>query len=213
MAGAMVRTRSSAAKPVDRDARRQSLIDAARSLFAAGGYHATTVDDITRAAGVAKGTFYLYFTEKREIYYEVIRGFMQLIKDIGRSVGQTSPDPLDFFARTEKAAVELMNIFVENRQLARLAYRESMGLDHQLEEMIRGFYQEVAELAAANLQVAMDLGLIRPVDPHLVAYAHIGMVERVLLALIDDPERFPDPEVVVRELMQLSFEGLRRGGT
>jgi AcrR family transcriptional regulator len=211
MAGAMVRTRSSAAKPVDRDARRQSLIDAARSLFAAGGYHATTVDDITRAAGVAKGTFYLYFTEKREIYYEVIRGFMQLIKDIGRSVGQTSPDPLDFFARNEKAAVELMNIFVENRQLARLAYRESMGLDPQLEEMIRGFYQEIAELAAANLQVAMDLGLIRRVDPHLVAYAQIGMVERVLLALIDDPERFPDPEAVVRELMQLSFEGLRRG--
>ena len=39
-----------------RDERRQSLLDGARALFARKGYHATTVDDITREAGVAKGT-------------------------------------------------------------------------------------------------------------------------------------------------------------
>ena len=69
-----------------RDHRRTDLIAAARERFAARGYHDTTVDDITRAAGVAKGTFYLYFAEKREVYHEVIRGFMQLIHDTGATV-------------------------------------------------------------------------------------------------------------------------------
>src|SRR5215831_11563191 len=110
-----------------RDERRQQLIEAAKDVFAQKGYHATTVDDITRAAGVAKGTFYLYFTEKREIYYEVVRAFFQLVKDVGGSVSREVHTPEEFLARAEHAALEIMRIFTANRQLARLAYRESMG--------------------------------------------------------------------------------------
>jgi AcrR family transcriptional regulator len=199
------------AKP-NRDERRQSLIDAAKDLFSDKGYHATTVDDITRAAGVAKGTFYLYFGEKREVYYEVIRSFMELVKDIGGSVATDDNEPLHFFARAEAAALELMKIYLENSKLARLAYRESMGMDSKLEEMIRDFYRELAELEARNIQLGMDLGIIRPVHPLLTAYAHIGLVERVLMAMVDSPEDFPEPEELVRQTMRLAFEGLRLPG-
>jgi len=205
------RSRPSTERP-SRDERRHSLVEAAKHCFASRGYHATTVDDITRTAGVAKGTFYLYFDEKREIYYEVIRGFMQLVKDIGSSVTATSTEPADFFARAEHAARELMAVFLENRELARLAYRESMGLDRELERMIGDFYREIAMVTAHNIEVAMELGLVRRVDPLLTAYAHIGIVERVLMAMVDDPDRFPDPDQVVRERMRLSWEGLRRPG-
>jgi len=198
-----------ATKQSARGARRQQLVDAAKSVFAGAGYHATTVDDITRAAGVAKGTFYLYFSEKREIYYEVISSFMQLIKDIGSAVGEAPADLMDFFTRAERAALELMSIFIDNRELARLAYRESMGLDPKLEKMIGDFYREIAEVEARNIQVAMDLGFIRKVNPLLVAYAHIGIVERVMLALVDAPDDFGPPEQVVREMMELAWEGLR----
>ncbi len=193
-----------------RDERRITLVEAAKRCFASRGYHATTVDDITRAAGVAKGTFYLYFDEKREIYYDVIRGFMQLIKDIGSSIAATSASPMDLFERAERGARELTQVFLDNRELARLAYRESMGLDPELERMIADFYREIAQVAAHNLQVAIDLGLIRPVHPLVTAYAQMGMVERVLMAMADDPAAYPDPDEVVRELMRLSWEGLRR---
>jgi AcrR family transcriptional regulator len=190
-----------------RDERRAELIAAARDVFSRKGYHAATVDDITRAAGVAKGTFYLYFQEKREIYYEVVRGFLQLIKDIGRSVQQAPRD--DFFARIDRAARELMRIFDENRELARLAYRESMGLDPALEKMITSFYREIAEVEAANIRVGIELGLFRKVDPLLTAYAHIGMAERVILAMLDDNSGLPPPDTVVREIVRLAFEGLK----
>src|SRR5690349_24964181 len=74
--------------PMLRDERRAQLVRAAREVFGAKGYHDATVDDITRAAGVAKGTFYLYFDEKREIYYELVRTFLQHVKDIGASVAR-----------------------------------------------------------------------------------------------------------------------------
>jgi AcrR family transcriptional regulator len=201
--------RASRAARLGRDERRATLIAAGRDVFAQKGYHAATVDDITRAAGVAKGTFYLYFEEKREIYYEVIRGFLQLIKDIGGSVGE-SRAPGDFLSRVERAARELMKVFVEHQDLARLAYRESMGLDPELEKLIRGFYREIAEVEARNIRVGIELGLFRPVDPMLVAYAHIGMVERVLLALLDDDSGLPGPENVLQELIAIAFEGLKK---
>jgi len=196
-------------RSVAKDERRAQLVQAAQAVFAQRGYHAATVDDITRAAGVAKGTFYLYFEEKREIYYEVIRGFLALIKDIGRSIGQ-APRGSDYFSRAEHAANQLMRVFIENREMARLAYRESMGLDAELEKLIGGFYREIAEVEAANIRVGIELGLFRAVDPLVVAYAHIGMVERVLLAMLEEGSGLPPPEAIVKELMLLAFEGLRK---
>lgn len=193
--------------PGARDERRAQLIAAAGTVFGQKGYHAATVDDVTRAANVAKGTFYLYFQEKREIYYEVVRGFLQLIEDIGRSVAEAGG--ADFLARAEHAALAIMRVFTENRELARLAYRDSMGRDADLEAMLRTFYRELAEVEARNIRLGIELGLIRKdVDPLLTAYAHIGMAERVLLQLLDDENSLPPPETVVRELVRLAFEGL-----
>jgi AcrR family transcriptional regulator len=191
-----------------RDERRSALIAAAQRVFSQRGYHAATVDDITRAASVGKGTFYLYFQEKREIYYEVIQGFLQLIREIAASVAERARAGPDFMSLAERAAGDLMRVFLEHRDLARLAYRESMGLDPELERLMRDFYRDLAEVEARNVRLGMELGLIRPVDPLLTAYAHIGMVERVLLQLLDDESALPPPESIVKEMVRLAFEGL-----
>ncbi len=193
-----------------RDERRQQLIDAAKEVFAQKGYHATTVDDITRAAGVAKGTFYLYFSEKREVFYEVVRAFFQLIKDVGSSVAREVRSADEFLARAEQAALEMLRIFAANRQLARLAYRESMGLDDRLEQMIRDFYRDIAQVEADNIRRGIELGMFRPVNPLVCAYAHIGMIERVLLQSLHRDSGLPAPELVVRELLSLAYDGVRK---
>ncbi len=191
-----------------KDERRASLIAAAQRVFGEKGFHAATVDDITRAANVAKGTFYLYFQEKREIYYEVIRGFFHLVHDIAGSLGATAREGVDFVAEAERAAGELMRAFLDNRELVRLAYRESMGLDPELERLMRGFYRELAEVEAQNVRLGMEIGLFREVDALLVAYAHIGMVERVLLQLLDEGAVLPPPDAIVKQMVRLAFEGL-----
>jgi AcrR family transcriptional regulator len=192
-----------------RDERRAQLVNAAREVFGAQGYHEATVDDITRAAGVAKGTFYLYFDEKKEIYYELVRTFLQHVKDIGASVAREVHTAQDFFARAEQAAHELLRVFIDHFALARLAYRESMSLDAELERMLRDFYRDLARVEAENVRRGIELGLFRPVDPLVCAYAHIGMVERVALGLLTEKHP-PDPRHVVRELLSIAFEGLRK---
>ncbi len=203
------RPRAGKRSPVLRDERRAQLVKAAREVFGEKGYHDATVDDITRAAGVAKGTFYLYFDEKREIYYELVRTFLQHVKDIGASVAREVHTGQEFFARCEQAAHELLRVFVQHYALARLAYRESMSLDAELERMLREFYRDIARVEAENIKLGIELGLFRPVDPLVCAYSHIGMVERVAFGLLAEPNP-PAPEHVVRELLSIAFEGLKR---
>ena len=61
------------------DQRRQQLLDVAREVFAASGFHATSMDDIADAAGVTKPVLYQHFPSKRALYVE-------LLEDTGRQL-------------------------------------------------------------------------------------------------------------------------------
>src|ERR1700739_4507230 len=56
-----------------KDARPQELLAAALDLFVERGYAATRLDDIATRAGVSKGTLYLYFTNKEDLFKAVVR--------------------------------------------------------------------------------------------------------------------------------------------
>lgn len=56
-----------------KEARPQELLDAALDLFVERGYAATRLDDVAACAGVSKGTLYLYYTNKEELFKAVIR--------------------------------------------------------------------------------------------------------------------------------------------
>jgi AcrR family transcriptional regulator len=193
-----------------RDERRQQLLAAARQVFASRGYHAATVDDITRVAGVAKGTFYLYFAEKRAVFYELIRQFFDRVTEVGSSVGGEVAEREEYFRRIEIAAQRLAELFRAERDVVKLVYRESMGLDEELERMVREFYRHLAQVEAENVRLGVKLGLFRDdLHPVIVAYAQIGMVERVLLAWLFD-RSFPSDASLVAQLVELAYRGVRR---
>ena len=81
---------------------RASLIDAARKVFERDGYVDTRVADIVEAAGVAHGTFYIYFPSKKEIFKAVIQAHQSEIEAIARK--SSSPE-----ATTALKAIEASN--------------------------------------------------------------------------------------------------------
>ena len=72
------------------DERRKELIDVAFELFQAYGYDATTVDDIIRKAGTAKGTFYYYFKSKEDILTAIAHKQLDEVVEIARAVSLES---------------------------------------------------------------------------------------------------------------------------
>src|SRR6266446_2990919 len=78
-------------KDVVTEFRSAGILEAARTVFAKKGFHDTTVDAIAEAAGVAKGTVYLYYRSKQDIYIEALRfGFASLITTLERKIEDTS---------------------------------------------------------------------------------------------------------------------------
>jgi len=79
------------------DIRRDELMAAAQALFLAQGYHATSVDAIVRRAGVAKGTFYLYFKTKDDVLLALRQAFIERFAECltAAVAGQTGVVALD----------------------------------------------------------------------------------------------------------------------
>ena len=73
------------ARIVDRDAKRQQILEAASACFARNGYDATSMDEVARAAGVSKGSLYDYFKNKEDLFFGVFEWFQQLVMETSMS--------------------------------------------------------------------------------------------------------------------------------
>ena len=90
---------------------RQKLIDTAEDLLKANGFNALCVEDITKAAGVAKGTFYVYFKHKEDIVAEICRGYFKEIEDeISGMFDSDLVEKLSLYFDNFMKAVELYGI-------------------------------------------------------------------------------------------------------
>ena len=70
-----------------REERRAQILDVAVQVFADKGYHGTSITDLVEAAGVARGTFYLYFDGKHVIFLELLDDLLQRFRGSVRGVG------------------------------------------------------------------------------------------------------------------------------
>ncbi len=80
--------------PEDNEDKKNRILDAATSLFAKRPFHKVLLDDVAQAAHVGKGTLYLYFEGKEELYLAVLfRNFSKLIERIQDNIAKNENDP------------------------------------------------------------------------------------------------------------------------
>jgi AcrR family transcriptional regulator len=157
------------------------ILEAARKTFAAQGFAATTMDAIAEQAHIAKGTLYLYFPSKRDIYLAALRqGIRSLNDDTSRRVAAETGvlDKLRTFVVTR------VEYFEQNREFF-LIYHSEIGnfLPHpgkhggEVSEM----YLEQAHMLEQILQMAADRGEIRDLRPDATAFAVCDLTRGVIV--------------------------------
>ncbi len=183
------------------EATRQKLLDSAEGLFGTGGYHATSVTDITRRAGVGQGTFYLYFHGKDEVFGALVRDLSHRLRlAIAREVSG-----IEGRLAVEEAGLRAFLRFAsEHRDLYRIVF-ESQFIDP---ELFRWYYERIAEGYARGLGAAMKAGEIRSLDPETVAYALMGAAHFVGMRWVVWDGRQP-PDEVLESLRRFIHDGLR----
>ncbi|NNN17087.1 MAG: TetR/AcrR family transcriptional regulator [Thermoplasmata archaeon] len=160
--------------PIPRTARgqrtRARLIRAAEDIFGDVGYYETRVSEITRRAGVALGTFYLYFPSKEELFRALLSS---LNHDLRRALREATHTLASRAAMEEKGLREFFRFLDRHRKLYRIV-KQAESVDPKL---YREYYERIARGYRRGLEEAMDRGELKRLDPELVAYALMGMAD------------------------------------
>ena len=166
---------------------RARLLEAAESVFADLGYHDASIVKITEAAGVAQGTFYLYFTGKREIFDELVR-------DLNRRVRHAMKEASSRGRTRVEAEVLGFRAYFRFTAEHPALYRIIRQAEFVSPEMLEYHYDRLSEGYVEGLRAARARGEIGDVDPEVTAWALMGAGELIGLRWIlwGRPGQIPD---------------------
>jgi AcrR family transcriptional regulator len=186
-----------------RGERRRELLAHALAVFGEKGYHAATVEDVVSRAGVAHGTFYLYFPDKRAAFAELLGGFLARLREAIVRLDPAAP----IEGQVAKNVARLLDLLAAERGFARILLAHAAGVDRELDRRLRGFYDALAAALERALVLGRRARLLRPHDARLAAYALLGMVKEVAYRMIIAGFAI-DRKRAARELAAQSLAGL-----
>jgi AcrR family transcriptional regulator len=177
-----------------RPERRQQILMVARDVFARSGYHAAKVEDIVTAAGVARGTFYLYFEDKRSVFEEIVDHLM-----IRLNASIVRVDPHDA-RRTVAEQVRdnirgVVRILFENRATTKILLSDALGVDPAFDRKLLSFYDEMSAMLQRSLRDGQLLGAVHGGDTTLMSWLAMGALKEVMFQMVQRGAQYDADDV------------------
>jgi AcrR family transcriptional regulator len=180
------------------DVRRRQLLTAATTVFAQRGYRAASISDIVATAGAARGTFYLYFESKAQIFLAIADDFYDRL-ELAIAQGETqamvppgSPGAVDGRALLQASFRNWFEFFHRHRAAATVMLKEAAAIDPRFDKGVAELRQSAYAHLAARFRGFQQMKMIRAsLSPELVAHLHVGMFEEIVKTFvlnIEDPD-------------------------
>ncbi len=166
-------------------AKKEQIMDKALAIFSRNGFSNTKVSDITDELGVAKGTFYLYFKSKRELFVECMSRLTTVV--LPEEVLDEIKQEDDFVKRMQiklKAFLKTFPNFSGVLSLLRLSLQSE---DATIAAKARETYRTLEEPVTKDVKKAMTDGIAREVNAEVVGSLMFGMAESLGYLLLVDP--------------------------
>ena len=168
-------------KDVVAEFRTSGILEAARKVFAQKGFHEATVDDIAEAAGVAKGTVYLYYESKRDVYFAALKfGIAEMYSSLLQEVQkQSTPEE-----KLRALIAAKLAYFDENRDFFKIYYSELGNIPSSypsgIDSEFKSLYQEQARLVETILREGARKKVIRNLRTEQAAFAISDVIRGVV---------------------------------
>ncbi len=175
--------------------RRQKILNHARDVFARSGYHDAKIEDIVAAAGIARGTFYLYFKDKRAVFEEIVdRAFTRIgmtivrvdPKDSGRTVAE----------QVHENIRRIVGTLLADQPTTKILLTAAVGLDPAFDRKLQSFYEVVENLLVESLREGQELGVVAPGDARIFAYLILGAMKELLYQVVHREAPYAEEQVV-----------------
>lgn len=162
-----------------REERRRHILEVAKKVFAEKGYHATGVADIIEACGVARGTFYLYFESKRNLFATLIEDFLALLNSKVKRIDETQGIE-GILRQLRENVYGVFSLFAQEPVMSLILFNEAVGLDKGFDEILARFYDAVVDLIEHSLKLGQEMGIVRNLDTRVIAACILGSVREVI---------------------------------
>lgn len=150
---------------------RSRILRSALHLFARKGYDGTTTRDLAATAGVAEGTLFRHFTNKKAILVEVATaGWVEILTDLLTELSEMG----SYKAVAQVMRRRMLNMH-KNHDLMRVCFMEAQFHPDLQERIQSEVIAKMTDVAEAFFQTAMEKGIYRPINPKIVAQVFLGM--------------------------------------
>ncbi len=188
-------------------ARRNQILDAATTVFAEKGFHRATIKDVARAAGIADGTIYTYFSSKTEVLLGILNRLNESTEREMQFALGSEQDVRAFFKAYVRQRISLI---WPNAEVFRAVLPE-MLVNAELRDL---YYQQVLvptfRVAEHYFLAQIEEGQLRKVDVPLAVRAIAGTVFGLLMIqLLGDELIAARWEELPEVLTTLMFDGLK----
>ena len=199
----------SRSQTVPKNERRLQILAAAREVFAKRGYHQTTIDDIVMSAGVARGTFYLYFEDKRAVFSDLIDRFAgKLSMAIDRIVTDDPTRPVA--NQVQENIRSIIRACLSERTMTKILFTGAVGVDPEFDRKIATFYDTVVQLLTESLRDGQALGIVADGEPRVLAYLSIGAFKELLYQAVILGLSEESAEVLLQQMYNFLRQGYLR---
>jgi AcrR family transcriptional regulator len=199
------------------DLRRDQILACALEVFAAKGFHGSSIADICSRAGIGRATLYQYFEDKRDVLVALVDRIAQRVIDACAAgprlsaslAGERAPTREQVLGWIEARYAQILTTVFEDAATARLLLRAARGCDGLVDQTLRKIDAHVIDVLETGIRRSLDAGLIRPCDPHLLACFIVGGLEKIVLEALED-DRSIEVAHVAHEAAMMQFHGLVR---
>ena len=147
------------------------ILKAAEKLFAKRGYGGTTTRDLAQAAGVAEGTLFRHFENKKAILVEVAtRGWMEILTDLLTELSEMAS-----YRAVAQVMRKRMLSLNANTDMLRVCFMEAQFHPELRDRIQFEVIDKMTDVTEAFFQTAMDRGEYRKMNPRVVARVFLGM--------------------------------------
>lgn len=164
---------------VNREARRAELVSAAATVFAQRGVANTAVSDIVKTAGVAQGTFYLYFDSKDDALLAVVERVSGTITENAAARLETASSAVDKLLALRNVLSEF-GAEPEATALVDLMHRPENRILH--DRLAEGLTRQLVPLLEAVVELGVAEGVFSVADPRAAAWFVLAGLQSVELA-------------------------------
>lgn len=179
--------------------KKAAIIKKAIEVFSQKGYHRTKVLDITDSLNISTGTFYIYYRNKRELFIEVVDDVFRNI--IGEAAAAIKGER-DFIKRLEIRGQVFYNNYTKYNEILNQLRAEITSDDLWPEEKLKKIYHGLTKPVIQEIQKASEEGVIKEIDPDLLAYTLTGVIEIMSFRLsLDRKYSFQDVIAFIFDLI------------